>query len=470
MALITSVSGLRGTIGGRPGENLTPVDLVGFTSAYAQWARRQGPAEKKIVLARDARPTGPAIAALVSGVLNLCGFDVMDIGSVPTPTAACAVRRHNAAGAVVVTASHNPAPWNALKLFNAAGECLSPSQVEEFLKMLKKAEFDYPEHHLVGHTRFYDRALEEHIEAIAALEFVDAEAIRAAGFRVAFDGINSVGGPALHALLSRLGVAEIEGLNHQPTGVFAHAPEPLPENLYQLAKRVRETHADVGFAVDPDADRLVIFDERGECFGEEYTLVSLCDFRLKYGPQREPTTLVSNLSSTRALRDLAQEKNVEYQPAAVGEANVVEKMKTYRALIGGEGNGGVIVPELNYGRDALVGVAMFLTFLSKERATVSSLKNRYSDYKMFKHKVDISSADVEPKLVLARAVKMLAKKDDMSIDTSDGLKVDYPDKWVHMRLSNTEPIVRIYTEAREAETAKNLALEYENLLKKALIR
>ncbi len=470
MALITSVSGLRGTIGGRQGENLTPPDVVNFTTAFALWARRQGAEEKRIVLARDARSTGGAICALVSGTLNLCGFDVLDLGAVPTPTAACAVSRHKAAGAVVVTASHNPVAWNALKLFNAKGECLSPAEVEEFLKIHKKGDFDYPEHYAVGRTQRYDNAVDDHVEAIVALEFVDVAAIRAAGFRVAFDGVNSVGGPALATLLRRLGVEETDGLNDQPTGEFAHNPEPLPENLTQLSKRVREYKADVGFAVDPDSDRLVIFDERGECFGEEYTLVALSDFRLKYGPKPEHVTLVSNLSSSRALKDLACENGVEYQAALVGEANVVEKMKTYRALIGGEGNGGVIVPELNYGRDALVGVAMFLTFLAKEKATVSALRKRYPDYKMFKHKVDFSNSDVDPKFVLARATKSLPRKDGMSIDTSDGLKVDYADRWVHMRLSNTEPIVRIYTEALDLENARNLALEYENLLKKAALR
>lgn len=470
MALITSVSGLRGTIGGRPGENLTPPDVVNFATAYAMWARRQGDGDKKIILARDARPTGGAIAALVGGTLNLCGFDVLDLGAAPTPAAACAVSRQKAAGAIVVTASHNPAHWNALKLFNAKGECLSPPEVEEFLKIHKKADFDYPEHPAAGRTFQYDKAVDDHVEAIVALEFVDAAAIRAAGFRVAFDGINSVGGPALKMLLKRLGVEEIDGLNDQPNGEFAHNPEPLPENLAQLSKRVREYKADVGFAVDPDSDRLVIFDERGECFGEEYTLVALSDFRLKYGPKPEHVTLVSNLSSSRALKDLARDNGVEYQAASVGEANVVEKMKTYRALIGGEGNGGVIVPELNYGRDALAGVAMFLTFLAKEKATVSALRKRYPDYKMFKHKVDFSHSDVDPKHVLARTTKALPRKDGMAVDTSDGLKVDYFDRWVHVRLSNTEPIIRIYAEAPDLDNAKNLALEYENQLKKASVR
>ncbi|GHT62399.1 phosphoglucomutase [Bacteroidia bacterium] len=451
MSLIKSISGIRGTIGGVVGEGLSPVDVVKFTAAYATLIRSKNPVSKTIVVGRDARISGEMVRELVTGTLTGMGFDVTDIGLATTPTTELAVTLEKAAGGIILTASHNPKQWNALKLLNEKGEFLNAAEGNEILKIAEKESFVFAGVDELGKVKKDDSYTQKHIEQVLALKLVDVDAIRKAGFTVAFDAVNSVGGIVLPALLKALGVKQIIALNAEPTGVFAHNPEPLPEHLTEIAKVVKDQKADVGFVVDPDVDRLAIITEKGEMFGEEYTLVSIADYVL----QHTPGNTVSNLSSTRALRDITAKYGKTYTAAAVGEVNVVEKMKTTGAVIGGEGNGGVIYPESHYGRDALVGIGLFLTQLAKSGKKVSELRAQYPTYFMAKQRMELTP-DTDVDALLESLKKKYAA---YPVNDIDGVKVDFPDQWVHFRKSNTEPIVRIYTEAPTKEEAEKLALE-----------
>ncbi|MDR2691095.1 MAG: phosphoglucosamine mutase [Dysgonamonadaceae bacterium] len=454
MPLIKSISGIRGTVGGVVGEGLSPLDIVKFTAAYATLIRSKNPVSKTIVAGRDARISGEMVRELVTGTLTGMGFDVTDIGLATTPTTELAVTMEKAAGGIILTASHNPKQWNALKLLNEKGEFLNAAEGNEILKIAEKESFVFAGTDELGKIKKDDSYTQKHIEHVLTLQLVDAEAIRQAGFTVAFDAVNSVGGLALPALLKALGVKEIIALNAEPTGVFAHNPEPLPEHLTEIARAVKDRKADVGFAVDPDVDRLAIITEKGEMFGEEYTLVSVADYVL----QHTPGNTVSNLSSTRALRDITVKYGKTYTASAVGEVNVVEKMKATGAVIGGEGNGGVIYPESHYGRDALVGIGLFLTQLAKSGKTVSALRAQYPSCFMAKRRMELTpDTDVD---ALLNSLKK--KYSAYPVNDIDGVKVDFPDRWIHFRKSNTEPIVRIYTEAPTREEAERLALEGMN--------
>ncbi|GHT62442.1 phosphoglucomutase [Bacteroidia bacterium] len=451
MSLIKSISGIRGTIGGRAGEGLSPLDVVKFTAAYATLIRSKNPVSKTIVVGRDARISGEMVRELVTGTLTGMGFDVTDIGLATTPTTELAVTMEKAAGGIILTASHNPKQWNALKLLNEKGEFLNAAEGNEILKIAEKESFVFAGVDALGKVKKDDSYTQKHIEQVLALQLVDVDAIRKAGFTVAFDAVNSVGGLVLPALLKALGVKRIIALNDEPTGVFAHNPEPLPEHLTEIAQVVKAQKADVGFVVDPDVDRLAIITEKGEMFGEEYTLVSVADYVL----QHTPGNTVSNLSSTRALRDITAKYGKTYTAAAVGEVNVVEKMKATGAVIGGEGNGGVIYPKSHYGRDALVGIGLFLTQLAKSEKKVSELRAEYPAYFMAKQRMELTP-DTDVDALLESLKKKYAA---YPVNDIDGIKVDFPDKWVHFRKSNTEPIVRIYTEAPTREEAEKLALE-----------
>jgi phosphomannomutase len=451
MSLIKSISGIRGTIGGRVGEGLSPVDIVKFTAAYATLICSKNSASKTIVVGRDARISGKMVRELVIGTLTGMGFDVTDIGLATTPTTELAVTMERAAGGIILTASHNPKQWNALKLLNEKGEFLNATEGNEILKIAEKESFVFVGVDKLGKVKKDDSYTQKHIEHVLSLKLVDIEAIRKAGFTVAFDAVNSVGGIALPALLKALGVKQIIPLNAEPTGIFAHNPEPLPEHLTEISQVVKKQKADVGFVVDPDVDRLAIITEKGEMFGEEYTLVSIADYVL----QHTQGNTVSNLSSTRALRDVTAKYGKTYTAAAVGEVNVVEKMKATNAIIGGEGNGGIIYPESHYGRDALVGIGLFLTQLAKSGKKVSELRAQYPAYFMAKQRVELTP-DTDIDALLDSLKKKYAA---YPVNDIDGVKVDFPDKWVHFRKSNTEPIVRIYTEAPTKEEAEKLALE-----------
>ena len=451
MSLIKSISGIRGTIGGTAGEGLSPLDIVKFTAAYATLIRSKNPTSNTIVVGRDARISGEMVKELVIGTLTGMGFDVTDIGLATTPTTELAVTMEKAAGGIILTASHNPKQWNALKLLNEKGEFLNAAEGNEILKIAEKESFIFASVDELGKYKQDDSYTQKHIAQVLALKLVDVEAIRKANFTVAFDAINSVGGIVLPALLKALGVKQIIALNAEPTGVFAHNPEPLPEHLTEIAQVVKDKKADVGFVVDPDVDRLAIITEKGEMFGEEYTLVSVADYVL----QHTPGNTVSNLSSTRALRDVTSKYGKIYTAAAVGEVNVVEKMKETHAIIGGEGNGGVIYPASHYGRDALVGIALFLTQLAKSGKKVSELRAQYPTYFMAKQRMELTP-DTDVNALLESLKKKYAA---YPVNDIDGVKVDFPDKWVHFRKSNTEPIIRIYTEAPTKEEAEKLALE-----------
>ncbi|MDR2621502.1 MAG: phosphoglucosamine mutase [Dysgonamonadaceae bacterium] len=451
MSLIKSISGIRGTIGGHVGEGLSPLDVVKFTAAYATLIRSKNPVSKTIVVGRDARISGEMVRELVTGTLTGMGFDVTDIGLATTPTTELAVTMEKAAGGIILTASHNPKQWNALKLLNEKGEFLNAAEGNEILRIAEEESFVFAGVDELGKIKKDDSYTQKHIEHVLALKLVDAEAIRKAGFTVAFDAVNSVGGIALPALLKALGVKKIIALNAEPTGIFAHNPEPLPEHLTEIAQVVKEQKADVGFVVDPDVDRLAIITEKGEMFGEEYTLVSVADYVL----QHTPGNTVSNLSSTRALRDVTARYGKTYTASAVGEVNVVEKMKETHAVIGGEGNGGIIYPESHYGRDALVGIALFLTQLAKSGKPVGELRAQYPTYFMAKQRMELTP-DTDVDALLESIKKKYAA---YPVNDIDGVKVDFPDKWVHFRKSNTEPIVRIYTEAPSKEEAEKLASE-----------
>lgn len=459
MTLIKSISGIRGTIGGHVSDGLNPVSTAQFTAAYAAFIRKHsGKARPQIVVGRDARISGIMVNRIVTGTLLGMGCDVIDIGLATTPTTEMAVTGKEADGGIILTASHNPKQWNALKLLNGRGEFLSDADGKEILRLADHEDFDFAEVDEMGTLLSEESYLDDHIQAVLALPAVDVEAIRRANFRVAFDSVNSVGGIALPALFKALGVDHVTALNAEPTGHFAHNPEPLPEHLVDICSAIGTSQVDVGFVVDPDVDRLAIIDERGTFFGEEYTLVAVADYLLSLNGGGNT---VSNLSSTRALRDVTERHGGTYTAAAVGEVNVVTKMKETGALIGGEGNGGVIYPELHYGRDALVGIALFLSLLAKSGKKVSELRATYPDYYMSKQRVDLPQG-VDTEALLSRLAREY--QDKGTINLIDGVKIDLPTQWVHVRRSNTEPIIRIYTEAPSSEEAQALADEFKATL------
>ncbi|MFA5463325.1 MAG: phosphoglucosamine mutase [Dysgonamonadaceae bacterium] len=457
MSLIKSISGIRGTIGGKAGEGLTPIDTVKFTAAYAAYIKKTNHKDlPKIVVGRDARISGDMVHKLVTGTLMGMGFDVIDIGLATTPTTEIAVTKENASGGIVITASHNPKQWNALKLLDSNGEFLDAKSGEEILALAEVDDFIFAEVDNLGSVTVKDY-LEAHIQDVLALELVDVEAIEKANFSVVIDCVNSVGGIAVPPLLKALGVKKVIELHCEPHGHFAHNPEPLPENLTELTSLMQTKKADVGFSVDPDVDRLAIFCEDGEPFGEEYTLVAIADYVLSH----TPGNTVSNLSSTRALRDVTEKYGEKYKASAVGEVNVVAKMKETNAVIGGEGNGGVIYPAAHYGRDALVGIALFLTHLAKSGKSVSALRASYPSYYMSKQKVDLTPETNIDEILLF--IKENYKNED--INEIDGVKIEFKDRWVHLRKSNTEPIIRIYSEAPSIEEAAQLGKEVINQIK-----
>ena len=459
MTLIKSISGIRGTIGGHVSDGLNPVSTAQFTAAYAAFIRKHsGKARPLIVVGRDARISGIMVNRIVTGTLLGMGCDVIDIGLATTPTTEMAVTGKEADGGIILTASHNPKQWNALKLLNGRGEFLSDADGKEILHLAEHEDFDFAEVDEMGTLLSEESYLNDHIQAVLALPAVDVEAIRRANFRVAFDSVTSVGGIALPALFKALGVDHVTALNAEPTGHFAHNPEPLPEHLVDICSAIGTSQVDVGFVVDPDVDRLAIIDERGTFFGEEYTLVAVADYLLSLNGGGNT---VSNLSSTRALRDVTERHGGTYTAAAVGEVNVVTKMKETGALIGGEGNGGVIYPELHYGRDALVGIALFLSLLAKSGKKVSELRATYPDYYMSKQRVDLPQG-VDTEALLSRLAREY--QDKGTINLIDGVKIDLPTQWVHVRRSNTEPIIRIYTEAPSSEEAQALADEFKATL------
>ena len=456
MALIKSISGIRGTIGGAAGEGLGGVDIVKFTAAYAEFIRRENPSARLIAVGRDARLSGAMVSHLVVGSLMAMGFDVVNIGLATTPTTELAVTGLGADGGIIITASHNPIQWNALKLLNSKGEFLSDREGKEVISIAEKEDFRFADVLAIGKEYKDETWAMRHIEMVKNLPLVDCKAIADAGFTVAVDAVNSVGGAVIPALLRELGVKNIIELNCDPTGKFAHTPEPIPENLTQISDLMKDGKADVGFVVDQDVDRLAIVMENGEMFVEEYTLVAVADYVLS----QTPGNTVSNLSSSRALRDVTEKHGCQYNAAAVGEVNVVTKMKETGAVIGGEGNGGVIYPELHYGRDALVGVALFLTLLAKEGKKVSELKAGYPRYAIAKNKIELTP-DIDVNAIL-EAVKV--KFSNEKITDIDGVKIDFPDSWVHLRKSNTEPIIRIYSEAETMEKADALAEEIKKVI------
>lgn len=459
MSLIKSISGIRGTMGGPQGEGLTPVDVVKFTAAYAQIIRSRSEGKNNIiVVGRDARVSGPMVRDLVCATLTGMGFDVVDIDLATTPTTEIAVTEEKACGGIIITASHNPAQWNALKLLNSDGEFLNDAEGKEVLRLAESGDLDFAPVDKLGTIYTNNTYAMKHIAKVLSLPLVDREAISKANFRVAVDAVNSVGGIVIPRLLRALGVNDIIELNCQATGRFAHNPEPIPENLTEISRVVKEGNADVGFVVDPDVDRLAIVMENGEMFVEEYTLVAVADYVLSH----TPGATVSNLSSSRALRDVTESHGCHYEAAAVGEVNVVTKMKQTGAIIGGEGNGGVIYPESHYGRDALVGVALFLTLLAKSGKKVSELKAGYPQYEIVKNKIQLTP-DINVDAILAK-VKEIFK--DEKVTDIDGVKIDFEDSWVHLRKSNTEPIIRIYAEAHDAATAENLVARIKDIIAK----
>ena len=448
MTLIKSISGIRGTIGGEVGESLTPVDAVKFAAAYGTWVK-QNSDNTKIIIGRDARPSGAMICSLVVSTLSGLGLDVVDLGLSTTPTVEMAVVTENAGGGIILTASHNPIQWNALKLLNEKGEFISGKDGAEVLAIAEDDAYEFAEVKSLGSYSTDDTQIDKHIEAILALPLVDVEAIRAANFSVVIDCVNSTGGIALPPLLDALGVNEVKELNCEPNGLFPHNPEPLPEHLGQISGVLENGNYDLGIVVDPDVDRLAFLCEDGTPFGEEYTLVAVADYIL----QNEKGNTVSNLSSTRALRDVTEKHGGTYQAAAVGEVNVVVKMKETNAIIGGEGNGGIIYPALHYGRDALVGIALFLTHLANYGKRVSMLRASYPNYHISKNKIDLS-----PEINVDEVLEGIKEKyQKQPINTIDGVKIEFDKEWVHLRKSNTEPIIRIYSESESQATAEHLA-------------
>ncbi|MBE6291926.1 MAG: phosphoglucosamine mutase [Bacteroidales bacterium] len=446
MTLIKSISGIRGTIGGTAGEGLNPLDITKFVAAYATLIRKTTTnTSNTIVVGRDARISGEMVRSCVCGTLMGMGFDVIDIGLASTPTTELAVTMSGSCGGIILTASHNPKQWNALKLLNEKGEFLNAAEGNEVLSIAAEEAFEFADIEHVGHYVKDDSYNQKHIDSVLALELVDVDAIRKAGFKVAIDCVNSVGGIVLPELLAQLGVGTVEKLYCEPTGDFQHNPEPLEKNLTDIMGLMKKADLDVAFVVDPDVDRLAIIDENGDMYGEEYTLVTVADYIL----QHTPGNTVSNLSSTRALRDVTRKYGLKYNASAVGEVNVVTKMKDTGAVIGGEGNGGVIYPASHYGRDALVGIALFLTYLAKKQMTVSELRKTYPAYYMAKNRIDLTP-DVDVDAILVKVKEIYANEE---VNDIDGVKIDFPDKWVHLRKSNTEPIIRVYSEAGSPEEA-----------------
>ena len=456
MALIKSISGIRGTIGGRAGDGLNPLDIVKFTSAYATLMRRTGAKSNKIVVGRDARISGEMVKNVVCGTLMGMGFDVVNIGLASTPTTELVVTMEGACGGIIITASHNPRHWNALKLLNSDGEFLNAAEGNEVLRIAEAEDFDFADVDHIGKYREDDTFDQKHVDLVLGLDLVDVPAIKAAKFKVAFDSINSVGGIILPKLLKALGVDDVTPLYSEPTGDFQHNPEPLEKNLSDIMGLMKKGGKDVAFVVDPDVDRLAFICEDGKMYGEEYTLVTVADYVLSH----TPGNTVSNLSSTRALRDVTQKYGMQYNAAAVGEVNVVTKMKKTNTVIGGEGNGGVIYPAAHYGRDALVGIALFLSHLAHKRQeqpglTVSQLRATYPEYSIAKNRIDLQpSTDVDA--ILKKVKEMYTGQEGVTVNDIDGVKIDFPDKWVHLRKSNTEPIIRVYSEAGTMEAADEI--------------
>ncbi len=449
MALIRSISGIRGTIGGKPGTALTPIDVVKFTTAYGAWIAQQGVDSKTIILGRDARISGAMVSGLVVATLQSIGLSVIDLGLSTTPTVEMAVKEEGAAGGIIITASHNPKEWNALKLLNKDGEFLSAADGEWLLNYAENNETIFSEVNKLGTVTQDNTWIQKHIDIILAHPLVDIAAITAKGFKIVVDPVNSTGAIAVPQLLKALGVEDITMINDEVNGRFAHNPEPLPENLSELCSVVKKKNASLGIAVDPDVDRLCFVCEDGSLFGEEYTLVAVADYILTH----KKGNTVSNMSSTRALRDVTEKHGGEYTPSAVGEVNVVTKMKAVNAVIGGEGNGGIIVPELHYGRDALIGIALFLTHLARSGKTAKMLRSTYPDYFISKNKIELSE-DINVKHIFEQIKKKYKKQ---PINTEDGLKVEFDKDWVHLRTSNTEPIIRIYAESHTETMANNIA-------------
>jgi phosphomannomutase len=449
MALIKSISGIRGTIGGSVGSNLTPIDIVKFTSAFVTVIKKNNPNTLTFIVGRDARVSGEMVSQLVCATLQSMGVHVIDLGLSTTPTVEMAVIQQKADGGVILTASHNPMEWNALKLLNAKGEFISAAEGKELLQIAESENFTYNSVRELGSYSLYNKAIDDHIDAILKLDLVDPKAIKAAHFSVVLDAVHSTGGIAIPRLLEKLGVKDVTVLYGEPTGIFPHNPEPLPEHLTEIAEVMRKGDYHIGFVVDPDVDRLAFIMENGDMFGEEYTLVAISDYIL----QNTKGNTVSNLSSSRALRDISEKYGVTYTAAAVGEVNVVEMMKQTNAIIGGEGNGGIIYPELHYGRDALVGIALFLTYMAKSKRSCSEIRSSYPEYYISKNKIELS-----PEMDIPSILKGIADQySQHQVNNIDGIKIDFPDNWVHLRASNTEPIIRIYAEAYTMGVADNLA-------------
>lgn len=462
MTLIKSISGIRGTIGGEVGDSLTPIDVVKFAAAYATWLRRTAPQSNTIVIGRDARLSGGMVSRLVAATLQGVGWDVIDLGLSTTPTVEIAVTAEGAAGGIILTASHNPAQWNALKLLNGKGEFISGAEGEEILRLAEAEDFNFVEVKKLGDYRTDETYLAKHINLILALDLVDREAIAAANLRIAVDAVNSTGGIVVPMLLEALGVnsENILKINCEPSGNFAHNPEPLPEHLREIRQEIKNGSYNLGIVVDPDVDRLALISEDGSPFGEEYTLVAVADYVLK----NKVGNTVSNLSSTVALRDVTEKAGGKYFASAVGEVNVVEMMKANDAVIGGEGNGGIIYPELHYGRDALVGIALFLTHLVKFGKSASFLRSTYPKYNISKNKIELTP-DVDVDAILERIKSRYHKQ---PINTIDGVRIEFDREWVHLRKSNTEPIIRIYSESETLATAENLANKIISDIKEAM--
>lgn len=448
MALIKSISGIRGTIGGKPGEGLSPLDVVKFTAAYGTWLSRQTD-NRKVVIGRDGRISGEMVKNLVVSTLNGLGIDVVDLGLSTTPTVELAVTMENAAGGIILTASHNPKEWNALKLLNGKGEFISGEDGAQLLEIAAQEDFNFADVNKLGSYTADDSYLQKHIDLVVNYPLVDVPAIKARNFKIVVDAVNSTGALFVPPLLKALGVEEVEVLFAEVNGKFSHNPEPLAENLTALSNEVNKSNADLGIAVDPDVDRLCFVCEDGGMFGEEYTLVAVADYVLS---KRKGNT-VSNMSSTQALKDVTLKHGGEYTPSAVGEVNVVKKMKDTNAVIGGEGNGGIIVPDLHYGRDALIGIGLFLSHLAHSKKSIKALRNSYPDYFISKNKIELDKG-VDVKTIFE---KIKVKYKNQPLNSEDGLKIEFDKDWVHLRTSNTEPIIRIYAESQNETTADNIA-------------
>ena len=447
MALIKSISGIRGTIGGKPGENLTPLDVVKFTAAFASVIGTD--TNKKVVIGRDGRMSGSMVSSLCANTLIACGLDVIDLGLTTTPTVEMAVKAENAAGGIILTASHNPKEWNALKLLNSEGEFISAEAGEEVLSIAEKEDFNFSIVDKLGTYTQDDSWLKKHVDAVINYDLVDVDAIKEANFKIVVDPINSSGAIYVPALLKALGVHQVILINEEISGKFDHNPEPLPKNLSGLSNEVKKQNASLGIAVDPDVDRLCFVCEDGSMFGEEYTLVAVADYILTH---RKGNT-VSNMSSTKSLKEITHKHGGEYYPSAVGEVNVVKKMKAVNAVIGGEGNGGIIVPDFHYGRDALIGIGLFLSLLAHFKKSIKQLRKTYPDYYISKNKISLEK-DVDVQMIFEKIKEKYRKN---PINTEDGLKIEFDNDWVHLRTSNTEPIIRIYSESTFETTAENIA-------------